>query len=240
MLKIPILDVEHLSEDMIFVYEDVIQDDLYYKGQLILSYTVKFPRFISACYQVALDKINNYYKTKANMYVQTDIGNLYQNAAVDYEYAVSNNFPVRSFEVITEFVVTYNRDCVLSLYFDRYEYTGGAHGSTVRTSDTWNVACSSPVRLDSLFPFAYDLDEYVTDNIARQINQLAMTEAESFPYFDDYEVLVREHFNPYSFYLTYKDVIIYYQQYDIAPYSTGIPEFLIPYGIGAAIRPRYC
>ena len=134
----------------------------------------------------------------------------------------------------------YNRNCVLSLYFDRYEYTGGAHGLTIRSSDTWNVASSSPIRLASLFPFVDEVDEYVIDNIVEQIDQLVMTESEVFPYFEDYETLVKENYNPNNFYLSHKGIIIYFQQYAIAPYSTGIPEFLISYSMGGPCRPRYC
>ncbi|MEA4987263.1 MAG: RsiV family protein, partial [Anaerovorax sp.] len=49
-------------------------------------------------------------------------------------------------------------------------------------------------------------------------------------YFDDYETLVVETFNPKNFYCTPEGVVVYYLQYDIAPYSSGIREFLIPYG----------
>jgi hypothetical protein len=31
--------------------------------------------------------------------------------------------------------------------------------------------------------------------------------------------------------------VIYFQQYDIAPYSSGIVEFLIPYQEGVVSRP---
>lgn len=234
------MEVSYLLGNKIKVDEYVLQQDMYYKGHVILSYAVHFPRFTAERYQLTLDKINDYYRTRAYMYVQSEIMELYKLATVEYEYAVANDFPVRPFDVVTVFEVTYNRDCVLSLYFDRYEYTGGAHGSTVRTSDTWNIACSSPVRMASLFPYADDIDEYVTENIVEQITQLAMTETEIFPYFEDYETLVKEHFNQNSFYINHKGVVIYYQQYDIAPYSTGIPEFLIPFGLGGAIRPSYC
>ncbi|NLJ97329.1 MAG: DUF4163 domain-containing protein, partial [Clostridiales bacterium] len=142
-----------MPENKINVYEKMLQEDMYYKGNVILSYTVKFPYFIAASYQDTLNKINAYYRTRATMYVKSDVMELYRLAMVEYEYAVSNNFPVRPFDVITVFEVTYNRNCALSLYFDRYEYTGGAHGITIRSSDTWNIAKSSPVRIASLFPF---------------------------------------------------------------------------------------
>ena len=50
-----------------------------------------------------------------------------------------------------------------------------------------------------------------------------------FIYFDDYKNLIIKNFNPHSFYMSPDGITIYYQQYDIAPYSTGIVEFTIPY-----------
>ena len=38
-----------------------------------------------------------------------------------------------------------------------------------------------------------------------------------------------EDFHPGNFFLVPDGIIIYYQQYDIAPYAAGIPEFLIPF-----------
>lgn len=240
MLRIPIVGVIPLPGNRVIVYDRVLQQDMYYKGIVILSYTVRYPYFISNRYQITLDKLNHYYRTRAYMYVKTDIMKLYQMAMVEYENAVANNFPIRPFDIITVYEVTYNRDCVLSLYFDKYEYTGGAHGMTIRTSDSWNITCSSPIGIDDIFLITDDINAYVIGVIVEQIDQEAKAEAESFPYFEDYANLVKENFNPKNFYLNDRGVIIYFQHYEIAPYSSGISEFLLPYGLGGATRPRYC
>jgi len=213
----------------ISVADKALTNSLYYKGQAILSYTVRYPFFYSMKDLLILDQLNAYYSTKAMMYIKKDIVNLYQRAMVDYEYSVANDFPVRPYEVLVGYQVTYNRDCILSLYFDRYEYTGGAHGSTVRTSDSWNIACSRPLTLMDLFPPDTNVRQYIIDRINEQIQ----TEAQygSMIYFDDYENLVEQYLNLSNFYLTEDGIVIFFQQYDIAPYSTGIPEFLIPYAI---------
>lgn len=234
------MEVNSLPGNRVIVYDKILQQDMYYKGIVILTYTVRYPFFTSDRYQITLDKLNSYYQTRAYMYVKSDIMKLYQMAMVEYEYAIANDFPVRTFDAVTVYEITYNRDCVLSLYFERYEYTGGAHGMTIRTSDSWNIACSSPIRIKDLFLMADDVNAFVTDLIVEQIDQEAMAEVEFFPYFEDYQTLVKENFNTKNFYLNNKGVIIYYQHYEIAPYASGIPEFLLPYGIGGAIRPRYC
>ena len=48
-------------------------------------------------------------------------------------------------------------------------------------------------------------------------------------YFDDYATLLRGNFNIKGFYLKPEGIVIYYQQYDIAPYVSGLPEFLFPF-----------
>ncbi len=48
-------------------------------------------------------------------------------------------------------------------------------------------------------------------------------------YFDNYPPLVAGTFNKNSFYCTDEGIVVYFQQYDIAPYSSGIPEFPLPY-----------
>ncbi|MFR3751201.1 MAG: RsiV family protein [Enterocloster sp.] len=39
---------------------------------------------------------------------------------------------------------------------------------------------------------------------------------------------MRTKFNQNQFFLRPGYIVIYYQQYEIAPYATGIPEFSIP------------
>ena len=47
--------------------------------------------------------------------------------------------------------------------------------------------------------------------------------------FEDYHALIVKYFNEEHYYLTPSGVAIYYQQYEIAPYSTGIVVFTISY-----------
>ena len=230
----------YLPGRRVIVYDKALQQDMYYKGVVILSYTVRYPYFVLDKYQDTLDKINHYYKTKAYMYVKSNIMKLYQTAMVEYEYSKANNIPVRPFDVVTVYDFSYNRDCVLSLYFDSYEYTGGAHGITIRSSDTWNIARSSLIEISDLFLIPEDINTFIINTIVEQIDHEFIADAEGFLYFEDYEALVKDRFNPKNFYLDNRGAIIYFQLYEIAPYASGILEFLLPYGIGGAVRPSYC
>jgi len=220
----------------IIVREKVLQQDMYYKNNKIMKYTIKYPEFISDTYRTLANKLNSLYRTKAIMYERSNIMNLYQMAMVEYEYSIANNYPVRQFEAYVDYFITFNQNCVISLYFDQYEYAGGAHGLTVRYSDTWDLQKSKRMDLSELFPHRTNYRDFVIHAIDKQI-ETEIAKGNS-TYFEDYSKLVRENFKANNFYLTKEGVVIYFQQYDIAPYSSGLPTFVIPYGPGGATIPE--
>lgn len=218
------------------VREKMIQQEMYYKNHMIMKYTIKYPKFVSQTYHTLAHKLNTLYRTKAVMYEKSNVMNLYQMAMVEYEYSVANHFPIHQFEAYVTFTVTYNQNCALSLYFDQYEYTGGAHGLTVRTSDTWDLKKSRRMELSDFFPNRVNAKKYVTETIISQIDE-QMAEGNAM-FFEKYNDLVENTLKVNNFYLTKEGLVIYFQQYDIAPYAAGILTFTIPYGPGEAMQPR--
>ena len=77
------------------------------------------------------------------------------------------------------------------------------------------------IKLDSFFPH----NPYFLIDVLKQINEQISKEPDI--YFDNTCNLVLDTFNPDSFYLISNGIVIYFQQYDIAPYSSGIREFTI-------------
>ena len=148
---------------------------------------------------------------------------LYKEAIELYNYNKENNFPVMQYEVYRTYEITLNANNLISLYADEYTFSGGAHGTTIRTSQTWNLKQCNMIELNNLFP----RNPYFMINILKQINEQITKEPEI--YFEDTCNLVLETFNPKSFYLTPDNIVIYFQQYDIAPYSSGIRTFNISY-----------
>ncbi|MPN02996.1 hypothetical protein SDC9_150219 [bioreactor metagenome] len=100
---------------------------------------------------------------------------------------------------------------------------GGAHGTTVRASQTWQVQKCKELPLEQFVHCQSDYKTYVFSEIKTQV------QTHQDYYFTKTNTLLVKTFNKNSFYCTPKGIVIYYQQYDIAPYSGGIREFLIPY-----------
>lgn len=124
---------------------------------------------------------------------------------------------IHRYSVFSEFEVTYNEDNQLSLVTQIYQYTGGAHGMTAQISLNRNLATGKKLSLDNQY------HEIILAEINNQIEQ------ESEFYFES--TFPVDHFDPESFYLTNDGIVVYYGLYEIAPYSSGIREFLIPWSL---------
>ncbi len=216
-----------MNNYQVLVKEKQLKQDLFYKNHVVLKYTIKYPKFISGTYYNMMAKLNNLYRTKALMYQKNNVMNLYQMAIAEYEYSVAHGYPVREFEAYVNYEVPYNQNCALSLYFDQYEYSGGAHGLTVRSSDTWDLQRSRRMELKDFYPNNSNYKEQIIQEIITQINvQIATGNG---MYFENYKQLVVDTFKQNNFYLTPEGLVLYFQQYDIAPYASGLPSFVIPY-----------
>lgn len=204
---------------------NICQRTMYSRGIPVFQYKISYPCFHTTYNIAAARKINQYYSLyakKTEAYARTV---LFPQAADNAKYIPRNEPPFNSYEFLSEYQTAYNEDCIVSLYTDQYEFMGGAHGSTTRQSETWNFKTCARLKLEQFFP----RDPSFPENIFREIeSQISMRQKETpSSYFDDYAVLLRKNFHPENFYLSGSGIVIYYQQYDIAPYSTGIPEFLL-------------
>lgn len=207
------------------IINNIFERELYYKNTVILKYKIEFPQISFSRYEFGKDIFNNYNRAKAlklKLYCENE---LYEEARQLYEYNVSNGYPVMSYEVILSYEITYNQNQIISMYSDEYIFSGGAHGNTIRSSQNWNLQTGSQIPL----AFFYPNNPYYLINILKEINKQIENQIEegTNQYFDNYCQLVLETFNLDSYYIKNGYIVIFFQQYDIAPYSSGIPVFKI-------------
>lgn len=193
---------------MVTVEDFLLEDTLYFENTPVLSYTINYPQLKDGCDEDALEKVNKFYVTRAKVYENECRTNLFHDASMQLQYTKAHGYPFLPDEVDIRYKVTFNESCILSLYFDHYLFTGGAHGSTLRYSNTWNL------------------------NNGQMISKQLESSVSHPDYFKNPEQNVSVSFSPDNFYLTPEGIVIYFQQYDIAPYSNGIIEFTIPYEEG--------
>lgn len=208
------------------IINNVMEKELKYKGSTILKYKIEYPQIKNTTYPYGINRFNTFNRIHAlelKLYAER---NLFKDAKQTYEYNIANGYPIMVYELILSYTITYNNDNILSLYSDEYIFSSGAHGSTIRSSQNWNLRTGEEFNLQSVFANNPNYVLYILKEINNDIKE--QIENGSNQYFDNYCELVINSLNLDNFYLYNDDVIIFFQQYDIAPYSSGIPTFTIP------------
>ena len=203
------------------IQKRIIQKELKYENVVVLKYHIEYPRITKESNNIPSMKFNIYNEQIAKQIQRKAENELYKEAVELYKYNKKNNYPIMVYEIYRTFEITLNTNNTISLYADEYVFTGGAHGTTTRTSQTWNMTNGRLINLYELYrgnPY-FILD--ILKEISKQINQNKEI------YFEEACCMAIDNFNPQNFYLTTNGIVIYYQQYDIAPYSSGIRTFEI-------------
>jgi hypothetical protein len=200
------------------ITEELVDDSI-----VMVKVTIKYPQ-ISGGDKRVMGKVNGYYANMAAKCLCFAKRNLLPVARAGFAYSVENNIPFFPHEMAVDYEITYNRCGFLSLYHDHYVFTGGAHGNTERCGDTWNLCNGWLMKLGFFFPNCRNYKRSLIDNIkdiaVKQIN------AGTHTYFEDYNRLIKKYFCADSYYLCDDGIAIFYGQYEIAPYSEGIPVFI--------------
>ena len=94
---------------------------------------------------------------------------------------------------------------------------------TTKVSYNYNLKTGKELRLKDLFKEGFDYKSIIDKKVREDI------EKEKELYFDNGALFKGVNENQ-AYYLNRDGIIVYFQQYEIAPYSSGIREFKIPYG----------
>ncbi len=210
--------------DYFYTMEKILQE-CPYKGQEILSIHLEYPVFVGN--REGIRAINRRFLEEAKRQEMILSVTWLQQAKQMYEDALSMHFPFRPFEIFGTVTPTLHNHNYISAYSDLYQYTGGAHGNTVRSSVTYHVPDGSRVQLADLFLPGYPYKKMILAEIYKQIQ--GELQKEPGKYFEDAPQSIVEAFREQNFFLTPEGLAVYYPLYELAPYVVGIPVFVIPY-----------
>lgn len=121
-------------------------------------------------------------------------------------------------ETYFNYAVKYNQQGKLSVVFDDYQFAGGAHGGTIRSSCTFNLATGTSYKIRDVFKEGEDYKAIINAEIRKQMQEREMS-ATLVPFNS-----IKE---DQDFYIDNNSLVIYFQQYEYYPYAMGIPEFAI-------------
>ena len=142
-----------------------------------------------------------------------------EEARKSYEKLVSAGIEVRPFEVLTQYTI-HNLVDILSLRVTYYQYSGGAHGISSVVPYNYDLNTGKRLMLKDLFKEGYDFKTPINNIINSEFNKNPEN------YFQNAFKGIGDN---QDFYIGKEGLVIYFQNYDIAPFAAGNPEFIIPY-----------
>lgn len=208
------------------IYQKKIAAKPTYKGTAMVDISISYPQVEVKNNIKSTQDISSFYRNEARKYYNYASHEIYDSAVKEYLHDLQQHFPFREYQVMQTYQTTFNHGSLLSIYYDRYEYTAGAHGNTTRVADTWYLQNSARVSLSDFFTGSYYkavFYEFITNEIKLQIEQ------GNTYYFDDYAKNVFRYLDEKNYYLTDNGFAIFYPLYTIAAYVQGIPVFIVPY-----------
>ena len=160
-----------------------------------------------------IDSILNLFKEDNKEQIRYAEEEGFEPRDIDYEYIIN-----------TEVHYGNHRD-IIGHFINIYQYTGGAHGGTFITCRNYRLEDGSVITLDNYFKPGYEkvLLPVLEKKLLEYAECSSRDELDEHGYFSNEPIFVPENFE------IRKDTIDFiYNQYDIAPYSTGITTLSVP------------
>lgn len=179
---------------------------------------VKYPVIVEGNEEV-LNKINNRIEKYTLDWIN-DIKLLGEEYSKEYEKTGSEMPKMEAYSLYE----VYDTEDIISIPATYYQYTGGAHGLTTKLTYNYDLNTGKEVRLNDLFKKDFDYKSIMNEIIRNDIAK------EPSIYFENGALFKGVNENQ-AYYLSRDGIIIYFQQYEIAPYASGIREFKIPYNV---------
>lgn len=174
-----------------------------------LSVDVQYPKIAGLAAEVQ-DPMNAYFADRVKPAVDQGYRSAEANDAVG-----ESRWPT---EVFLNYRIAYNQKGLLSVLFDDYLYTGGAHGGIARHGYTTDIRTGKSYALKDLFEPDTDYVSLLSAEIKEQIEARELTLLSPFE-------AIRE---DQDFYIERDSLVVYFQQYELMAYAYGFPEFRIP------------
>ncbi|MEG6522480.1 stalk domain-containing protein [Desulfotomaculum sp. 1211_IL3151] len=136
----------------------------------------------------------------------------------------SGEYPFRTHSLYYKYQTFPSKD-MLALIIMTSDYTGGAHGSNYRQYINIDVKNGKRITLKELFKDDVDYKQIINREVAKQIKA---SEERGEHFFFQGDLAFKTIRDTQGFYIKGDNLVICFDQYEIAPYASGFPEFEIP------------
>lgn len=206
---------------------ETIESLLYYENKAILELKISYPQIMGQLTQKSEYRFNNYYRTQARNLNRRARTEIYRKAVEDARFATRDEYDFTLHSFIRTFSAVRTEPRYTSVVFDQYQFSGGPHGFTVRTAETWDLSAGRRCPLSDFFLPHTAYKKIIIKYVRSQITEQKKREEISF--FEDPLRNALIHFNESNFYLTTNGISIFYPLYTLAPYHEGILTYNVPF-----------
>ncbi len=128
------------------------------------------------------------------------------------------------YEYSESYTIEHNKDAYVSMTTQVYQYTGGAHGMTIQQTYHFDLVKGKVLTLSDFFEPGSNYEDIINGIVVQGIKD------------GQYEYYLGEEGFPgvneaTNFYFAEDGLHVYFQEYEIAPYAAGLPEFIVPYDV---------
>ena len=184
-----------------------VSDTQYNEGICTLAY----PTVSNPARPEAAEKINSLIQDRINHAIEQGT-----------KLAQSKQYGSAPYSVMLKYKIQVNDGKLLSIVFDHYTYSGGAHGIPSRQGMVFDAVTGNLMNWNDLYP---NLNEARTKNLNQAV--IDQSKAQGKVIFTPFKGLKEDKIPAFYVNENYKPVVIF-QPYEIAPYSSGILEYELP------------
>ncbi len=206
---------------------ETIESLLYRENKPILELKISYPQIMGPLSKQSEYRFNDHYCKQARNLNRQARTEFYHRASEEARIAQEQEYDFTLHSIIRTFITTRLDSRFSSVVFDRYQYFGGTHGTTVCVGNTWDLSVGLQVPLSYFFyknaPYRNVILRSVCEQIKRQKEQ------EEILFFENPLRNAKQCFSETNYYLTHNAITIYYPLYTLAPYYAGILTYQIPF-----------
>jgi len=180
---------------------------------------------------ILLNETNGKIASKINKTLEEQI--MHYIIEIDETHSKSLEYArdLKSAGILADFVLdfdivdAYVSGDVLSIICEKYEYYGGAHGSSIRCALNFDLTDGHLLTFAEIAKDETALQEKLSEFIQQEMKSERYAD---YYFYADNDSAIKDKSYNYCWYIAEDKLNVIYGQYEIAPYAAGIIEFALP------------
>ena len=211
---------DDVPEEHIEITDITVNEKHTFSNGGTVTLSIQAPKLVSETYGENADVFNSIIATEIESLKNIYAKEIATDDTSDFLGESNNRF---SYSMTYE--VKKSSDAVVSVLLSTHTYTGGAHGHSVYKAVNFDL--NSAMSIDMQYVTGVPADDYVPF-IMEYILEKMKKEPEG-TYFSTEDDVLDSVFDEKQFFITESGITVFFQEYDIAAYSSGVQLFEIPY-----------